>query len=90
MPISNPYHPSHYGGYTRDELLLSLRLQFEILSCQVQDLEFDEGARRSPFPFHPTSAPPPSLLVHASVVSVSTESYFVLYMSFVCTLCVCV
>ncbi|MFS7996824.1 hypothetical protein Hanom_Chr12g01134371 [Helianthus anomalus] len=69
MPISNPYHPSHYGGYTRDELLLSLQLQFEILSPQVQELEFDEGARRSPFPFHPTSAPPPSLLVHASVVS---------------------
>ncbi|KAJ0765839.1 hypothetical protein HanPI659440_Chr08g0308311 [Helianthus annuus] len=26
MPISDPYHPSHYGGYTRDELLLSLQL----------------------------------------------------------------
>ncbi|KAF5809806.1 hypothetical protein HanRHA438_Chr04g0171881 [Helianthus annuus] len=60
MPISDPYHPSHYGGYTRDELLLSLQLQFEILSRRVLELEFDEGARRSPFPFHPTFAPPPS------------------------------
>ncbi|XP_022030522.1 gibberellin-regulated protein 14-like [Helianthus annuus] len=24
MPISDPYHPSHNGGYTQDELLLSL------------------------------------------------------------------
>ncbi|XP_022041869.1 proline-rich extensin-like protein EPR1 [Helianthus annuus] len=26
MPISDPYHPSHFVGYTRDELLLSLQL----------------------------------------------------------------
>ncbi|XP_022017946.1 E3 ubiquitin-protein ligase Hakai-like [Helianthus annuus] len=24
MPVSDPYHPSHYTGYTRDDLLLSL------------------------------------------------------------------
>ncbi|MFS7953675.1 hypothetical protein Hanom_Chr07g00621411 [Helianthus anomalus] len=60
MPISDPYHPSHYGGYTRDELLLSLQLQFAILSRRVLELEFGEGDRRSPFPFHPTSIPPPS------------------------------
>ncbi|MFS7912107.1 hypothetical protein Hanom_Chr02g00125971 [Helianthus anomalus] len=60
MPISDPYHPSHYGGYTRDELLLSLQLQFKILSRRVLEMEFDEGARRSPFPFHLASIPPPS------------------------------
>ncbi|XP_022014501.1 tetra-peptide repeat homeobox protein 1-like [Helianthus annuus] len=27
MPVSDPYHPSHFIGYTRDELLLSLQLQ---------------------------------------------------------------
>ncbi|XP_021996345.1 cell surface glycoprotein 1-like [Helianthus annuus] len=26
MPVSDPYHPSHYTGYTRDDLLLSLQL----------------------------------------------------------------
>ncbi|MFS8025020.1 hypothetical protein Hanom_Chr16g01470101 [Helianthus anomalus] len=57
MPISDPYHPSHHASYTRDELLLSLQLQFEILSRRVLELEFDEGARRSSFPFHPTSVP---------------------------------
>ncbi|MFS7998606.1 hypothetical protein Hanom_Chr12g01155901 [Helianthus anomalus] len=46
MPISDPYHPSQYGGYTRDELLLSLQLQFEILSRRVLELEFGEGASR--------------------------------------------
>ncbi|MFS7915426.1 hypothetical protein Hanom_Chr02g00165231 [Helianthus anomalus] len=60
MPISDPQHPSHYRGYTRDELLLSLQLQFKILSRRVLELEFDEGARRSPFPFHHASVPPPS------------------------------
>ncbi|MFS7912592.1 hypothetical protein Hanom_Chr02g00131771 [Helianthus anomalus] len=45
MPISDPYHPSHYVGYTRDGVL---------------ELEFGEGARRYPFPFYPTSVPPPS------------------------------
>ncbi|KAJ0693388.1 hypothetical protein HanPI659440_Chr15g0596571 [Helianthus annuus] len=73
MPISDPYHPSHHVGYTRDDLLLSLQLQFEILSRRVLELEFDEGARRSAFPFHPASVPPhsssasfapPSALLH--------------------------
>ncbi|MFS7998160.1 hypothetical protein Hanom_Chr12g01150431 [Helianthus anomalus] len=27
MPLSDPYHPSHHDGYTRDDLLLSLQLQ---------------------------------------------------------------
>ncbi|KAJ0752565.1 hypothetical protein HanPI659440_Chr09g0325851 [Helianthus annuus] len=31
MPSSDPYHPSHHSGYTRDALLLSLQLQVEIL-----------------------------------------------------------
>ncbi|KAJ0752152.1 hypothetical protein HanPI659440_Chr09g0321091 [Helianthus annuus] len=26
MPLSDPYHPSHHVGYTRDDLLLSLQL----------------------------------------------------------------
>ncbi|MFS8019717.1 hypothetical protein Hanom_Chr15g01406981 [Helianthus anomalus] len=39
MPISDPYHSSHYGGYTRDELLLSLQLQFEVLSREVLEPE---------------------------------------------------
>ncbi|XP_022029578.1 E3 ubiquitin-protein ligase Hakai-like [Helianthus annuus] len=26
MPVSDPYHPSHYTSYTRDDLLLSLQL----------------------------------------------------------------
>ncbi|KAM0057856.1 hypothetical protein Hdeb2414_s0005g00163361 [Helianthus debilis subsp. tardiflorus] len=44
MPISDPYHPSHFVGYTRDELLLSLQLEFEILSRRVLELELGEGA----------------------------------------------
>ncbi|KAJ0627298.1 hypothetical protein HanPSC8_Chr01g0025921 [Helianthus annuus] len=39
MPISDPYHPSHFGGYTRDELLLSLQLQFETMSRRILELE---------------------------------------------------
>ncbi|KAF5762392.1 hypothetical protein HanRHA438_Chr16g0786961 [Helianthus annuus] len=35
MPLSDPYHPSHHIGYTRDDLLLSLRLQVEILYRRV-------------------------------------------------------
>ncbi|MFS7919014.1 hypothetical protein Hanom_Chr03g00207941 [Helianthus anomalus] len=42
------------------KVLLSLQLQFEILSHKVLELEFGEGARRSPFPHCPTSVPPPS------------------------------
>ncbi|MFS7929446.1 hypothetical protein Hanom_Chr04g00332641 [Helianthus anomalus] len=41
---------------------LNVELQFEMLSRRVLELEFGEGARRSPFPLHPTSIPPPSLL----------------------------
>ncbi|MFS8002468.1 hypothetical protein Hanom_Chr13g01202411 [Helianthus anomalus] len=35
MLLSDPYHLSHHAGYTRDDLLLSLQLQFEILSRRV-------------------------------------------------------
>ncbi|KAJ0879982.1 hypothetical protein HanRHA438_Chr10g0457721 [Helianthus annuus] len=39
MPVSDPHHPSHYTGYTRDDLLLSLQLQQEMLCRRVMDLE---------------------------------------------------
>ncbi|KAJ0442507.1 hypothetical protein HanIR_Chr16g0810121 [Helianthus annuus] len=39
MPVSDPYHPSHYNGYTRDDLLLSLQLQQELLCRRVMELE---------------------------------------------------
>ncbi|XP_022041545.1 cell surface glycoprotein 1-like [Helianthus annuus] len=39
MPTSDPYNPSHFSGYTRDELLLSLQLQYEIMSRRVLELE---------------------------------------------------
>ncbi|XP_021997775.1 pollen-specific leucine-rich repeat extensin-like protein 1 [Helianthus annuus] len=39
MPVSDPYHPSHYTGYTRDDLLLSLQLQQELLCRIVMELE---------------------------------------------------
>ncbi|XP_021986357.1 histone-lysine N-methyltransferase SETD1B-like [Helianthus annuus] len=39
MPVSDPYHPSHFIGYTRDELVLSLQLQQEILCRRVMELE---------------------------------------------------
>ncbi|MFS7996447.1 hypothetical protein Hanom_Chr12g01130111 [Helianthus anomalus] len=57
MPISDPYHPSHHICYTRDDLLISLQLQFEILRRRVRELEFGEGARRSPFPSYPSPIP---------------------------------
>ncbi|KAJ0681723.1 hypothetical protein HanPI659440_Chr16g0639291 [Helianthus annuus] len=58
MPISDPYHPSHHVGYTRDDLLLSLQLQFEILSRRVLELELTPPypPSVSPFPFVPPSA----------------------------------
>ncbi|XP_022023990.1 vegetative cell wall protein gp1-like [Helianthus annuus] len=39
MPILDPYHPSHFVGYTRDELLLSLQFQYEIMSHRILELE---------------------------------------------------
>ncbi|MFS7935973.1 hypothetical protein Hanom_Chr05g00409871 [Helianthus anomalus] len=60
MPISDPYHLSHFIGYTRVELLLSLQLQIEIFSRRVLELELGEGARRSPCPCHSTPVPPHS------------------------------
>ncbi|MFS7986931.1 hypothetical protein Hanom_Chr11g01016041 [Helianthus anomalus] len=62
MPLSDPYHPSHHTGYTRDDLLLSLQLQFEILCCRVYELENEADARRPPPPDYPppVTPPPPS------------------------------
>ncbi|MFS7893602.1 hypothetical protein Hanom_Chr00s001006g01671281 [Helianthus anomalus] len=59
MPILDPYYPSHYGGYTRDELLLSLQLQFEILSRRVMELEVTPSYP-PPCPCHSVSVPPHS------------------------------
>ncbi|MFS7953371.1 hypothetical protein Hanom_Chr07g00617741 [Helianthus anomalus] len=56
MPISNPYHPSHFTGYTRDELLLSLQLQYEIMSRRILELEMTQ--RPLPCPCQPTFVPP--------------------------------
>ncbi|MFS8034481.1 hypothetical protein Hanom_Chr17g01581631 [Helianthus anomalus] len=39
MLNSDTYHSSHYGGYARDELLLSLQLRFKVLSRRVLELE---------------------------------------------------
>ncbi|KAJ0502430.1 hypothetical protein HanHA300_Chr11g0412781 [Helianthus annuus] len=60
MPLSDPYHPSHHTGYTRDDLLLSLQLQFEILCRRVYELE--ANARRPPPSVYPPPVipPPPS------------------------------
>ncbi|KAJ0902820.1 hypothetical protein HanPSC8_Chr08g0341641 [Helianthus annuus] len=57
MPISDPYHPSHHVGYTRDDLLLSLQLQFEILRRRVLELELTPSYPPPvpPFPFVPPS-----------------------------------
>ncbi|MFS7905401.1 hypothetical protein Hanom_Chr01g00047231 [Helianthus anomalus] len=58
MPISNPYHPSHQVGYTRDDFLLSLQLQLEILSRRVLELELTPSYPPPvpPFPFLPPPA----------------------------------
>ncbi|KAJ0716134.1 hypothetical protein HanPI659440_Chr13g0509311 [Helianthus annuus] len=37
MPLSDPYHPFHVG-YTADDILISLQLQQDALSRQVQDV----------------------------------------------------
>ncbi|XP_022032464.1 SH3 domain-containing protein C23A1.17-like [Helianthus annuus] len=39
MPVSDPNHPSQYVGYTRDDLLLPLQLQQELLCRRVMELE---------------------------------------------------
>ncbi|XP_021998525.1 leucine-rich repeat extensin-like protein 3 [Helianthus annuus] len=58
MPISDPYHPSHFTGYTRDELLLSLQLQYEIMSRRILELEMTP--QPLPCPCRPTFVPPRS------------------------------
>ncbi|XP_021996088.1 BCL-6 corepressor-like protein 1 [Helianthus annuus] len=57
-PGEDPYHPSHFVGYTQDELLLSLQLQFEVLSLRVLELELTP--RPPPCPCQSTFVPPHS------------------------------
>ncbi|MFS8007037.1 hypothetical protein Hanom_Chr14g01256251 [Helianthus anomalus] len=60
MPLSDPYHPSHHSGYTRDDLLLSFQLQVEILRRRVYELENEvDASRPSPPEFPPPVTPPP-------------------------------
>uniref|UniRef100_A0A251U2A0 Uncharacterized protein n=1 Tax=Helianthus annuus TaxID=4232 RepID=A0A251U2A0_HELAN len=58
MPILDPYHPSQFVGYTGDELLLSLQLQFEIMSRRILELEMTP--RPLPCPCQPAFVPPHS------------------------------
>ncbi|KAJ0614919.1 hypothetical protein HanIR_Chr02g0067961 [Helianthus annuus] len=59
MLLSDPYHPSYHSGYTRDDLLLSLQLQVEILCHMVCELESEADARRPPPPAYPPPVIPP-------------------------------
>ncbi|MFS7937891.1 hypothetical protein Hanom_Chr05g00433081 [Helianthus anomalus] len=38
MPLSDPYHPFHVG-YTTEDILTSLQMQQDALSCRVGELE---------------------------------------------------
>ncbi|XP_021975516.1 36.4 kDa proline-rich protein [Helianthus annuus] len=58
MPTSDPYHPSHFVGYTQDELLYSLQLRFEVMSHRV--LELESIPRPLPCPCQPAFVPPRS------------------------------
>ncbi|MFS7963282.1 hypothetical protein Hanom_Chr08g00736281 [Helianthus anomalus] len=65
MPISDPYLPLHIG-YSRDELLLSLQLQQEMLCRRVMELE------RTPHPppcicLSPFTTPLPPLLPYPDI-----------------------
>ncbi|MFS7947365.1 hypothetical protein Hanom_Chr06g00547451 [Helianthus anomalus] len=71
-PFHNSYHPSHHVGYTRDDLLLSLQLQFEILSRRVVELELTPPYPPSVSPF--TFVPP-------SATSTSTEGFDVRFLT---------
>ncbi|MFS7963056.1 hypothetical protein Hanom_Chr08g00733661 [Helianthus anomalus] len=62
MPISDPYHPyhpSHFVKYTRDELLLSLQLHFEVLNRRVLELELIPPCP-PPCPYQSSFVPPHS------------------------------
>ncbi|MFS7953847.1 hypothetical protein Hanom_Chr07g00623391 [Helianthus anomalus] len=61
-PVSDPYHPSHHSGYTRDDLLKSLKLPVEILCRRVYELENEADARPPSRPdfLPPVTPPPPS------------------------------
>ncbi|MFS7965422.1 hypothetical protein Hanom_Chr09g00762081 [Helianthus anomalus] len=59
IPLSHLYHPSHHSDYTRDDLLLSLQVQVEILCRIVYELESETDARRPPPPAYPPPATPP-------------------------------
>ncbi|KAM0011847.1 hypothetical protein Hdeb2414_s0059g00760731 [Helianthus debilis subsp. tardiflorus] len=39
MPTSDPYHPSHFVGYTQDELVHSLQFRLEVMNRRVAELE---------------------------------------------------
>ncbi|MFS7980035.1 hypothetical protein Hanom_Chr10g00934671 [Helianthus anomalus] len=58
MPFSDLYHPSYFVGYTRDELFLSLHIQFEIMSRRI--LKLEETPRPLPCPYQPAFVPPRS------------------------------
>ncbi|XP_022019121.1 E3 ubiquitin-protein ligase Hakai-like [Helianthus annuus] len=60
MPVSDPYNPSHYTGYTRDDLLLSLQLQHE-LCRRVMELERIPHPPPCTYP-SPFAIPPAPLL----------------------------
>ena len=38
MPLSDPYHPYHVG-YSTEDILTSLMIQQEALTCRIQELE---------------------------------------------------
>ncbi|KAM0040843.1 hypothetical protein Hdeb2414_s0012g00398901 [Helianthus debilis subsp. tardiflorus] len=59
MPMSDPYHPSHYSGYTTDDLVLSLELQVQILCNRVYELEKHADTIPPPPPAYPPPATPP-------------------------------
>ncbi|KAJ0893456.1 hypothetical protein HanPSC8_Chr09g0377821 [Helianthus annuus] len=56
IPTSDPYHPSHFVGYTQDVLLYSLQLRFEVMSRKV--LELESIPRPLPCPCQHASVPP--------------------------------
>ncbi|XP_021996165.1 leucine-rich repeat extensin-like protein 3 [Helianthus annuus] len=61
MLVSDPYHASHYTGYTRDDLLLLLQLQQELLCRRVMELE--RIPRPPPCPCQSPFVTPPAPLL---------------------------
>ncbi|MFS7904187.1 hypothetical protein Hanom_Chr01g00033081 [Helianthus anomalus] len=56
MSTPDPYHPSHFVGYTHDELLYSLQLRFEVMSRRI--LELESTPRPLPCPCQPAFVSP--------------------------------